>query len=87
MIMDKAKIESLAVHIDQLLLSHERSIESWLPLPKDAARDLQELLGELRPGPAAAEPETPAGSSPPADPALPGAKVPDVSPDTSPQKP
>jgi hypothetical protein len=72
MAVTKDEIENLAVHVDQLLVSHERNGVDWLPLPKVVAEGLQLLLKDLRPGPRAASASVGTSSPAPADPPLPG---------------
>jgi hypothetical protein len=70
MAVSKDDTENLAVHIDQLLVSHASSGVDWLPLPKFVAEGLQLLLKDLRPGRPA--PSAGTASPAPADPPLPG---------------
>jgi hypothetical protein len=72
MAVTKDEIENLAVHVDQLLVSHGANGVDWLPLPKVVAEGLQLLLKDLRPGRPAVTPSAGASSPAPTDPPLPG---------------
>lgn len=92
--VSKDEIERLAVHVDQVIENHPGVVAGgWVPVAHDVLLGLQAVLKDIRPGRPEAGPASPAAppsgaSSPaPADPPLPGAKVPDVSPGTAPARP